>query len=235
MSTKEEEAAAAESVTLQSAREGDPESPPDYSEAGGDAPPPSYNSMFGKLKGAQEESDGKVDCVRRVCVTLLCGTVCCGIWIAFLLAVPIASLVIGVLFLHQCPRERFIPIYLVVFGCFGIVKALANIVQMCCNKKKGIQSDDPNQAANQKPNPVDSILNCFLMAWFIAGCVWVYRTHGDYQSVDPTLADYCNHTVFMYAFWLQTAQFILMGVLILFSCCMCIVLCCCAAKLGGNS
>ena len=56
-----------------------------------------------------------------------------------------------------------IPIYLIVAGCFGVIKNVSNMIQRCLNKKKD-QDDD-----NAKTNPVDSIISCFLLAWFIAG------------------------------------------------------------------
>ena len=35
------------------------------------APPPSYESLFGKMKAAKEQSSGKVDLGKSICVILL--------------------------------------------------------------------------------------------------------------------------------------------------------------------
>jgi len=67
--------------------------------------------------------------------------------------------------LHDCPYERYIPIYLIVGGCFGIVKNLSNIVQRVNNKRENRDDD------NARTNPFDGTLNCFLFAWFIAGSI----------------------------------------------------------------
>ena len=67
--------------------------------------------------------------------------------------------------MHDCPYERYIPIYLIVGGCFGIVKNLSNIVQRARNKRENREDD------NARTNPFDGTLNCFLFAWFIAGLV----------------------------------------------------------------
>ena len=67
------------------------------------------------------------------------------------------------MFLYDCPYERYIPIYLVVGGCFGIVKNLSNMIQRVHNKRENRDDD------NARTNPFDGTLNCFLFAWFIAG------------------------------------------------------------------
>ncbi len=69
----------------------------------------------------------------------------------------------GVRYKDDCPAEKYIPIYLIVGGVFGAIKNLLNIVQRAKNRHEN-QDDD-----NAKTNPFDGILNCFLLAWFIAG------------------------------------------------------------------
>ena len=67
------------------------------------------------------------------------------------------------MYVHDCPRERYIPIYLIVAGVFGVLKNLSNMVQRVKNKQ------DDQEDNNAKTNPFDGTLNCFLLAWFIAG------------------------------------------------------------------
>ena len=71
----------------------------------------------------------------------------------------------GSIYFGKCPREHYIPIYLIVGGSFGILKNLSNIVQ----RVKGRLDDDEDNEQVTKTNPFDGTLNCFLMAWFIAG------------------------------------------------------------------
>ena len=71
----------------------------------------------------------------------------------------------GSVFLHDCPYERYIPIYLIVGGVFGIIKNLSNIMQRVNNKRENREDE------NARTNPFDGTLNCFLFAWFIAGLV----------------------------------------------------------------
>jgi hypothetical protein len=70
----------------------------------------------------------------------------------------------GAIHLNDCPAERMIPIYLIVGGSFGILKNLLSIGQRCKNR-----DEEDSDEKNTKPNPVDGIVGCFLLAWFIAG------------------------------------------------------------------
>ena len=70
----------------------------------------------------------------------------------------------GAIYKNDCPRERFIPIYLIVAGSFGIVKNLSSLGQRCKNK-----DDEDADEKNAKTNPFDGLVSCFLFAWFIAG------------------------------------------------------------------
>ncbi len=69
----------------------------------------------------------------------------------------------GAVYFDDCPKEKYIPIYLIVGGTFGVLKNLGNVCQRLRNRKE--QQDEENA----KTNPFDSLLNCFLAAWFIAG------------------------------------------------------------------
>lgn len=66
-----------------------------------------------------------------------------------------------------------------------------------------------------------------------SGNVWIYRTKGKFSTVDSNADDYCNHTLYWYAFWLITVTYMLMGVLLILACLLpCIVMLCavCRAK-----
>jgi len=197
--------------------------PPTYEQSQNNANdlPPSYESVFGQVRAAHEESHGIVDFLKKFAIILL-GTIGCTICVGLVLAVPIAMIVMGSRYLHECPAEPYIPIYLIVGGCFGVLKNLSNIGQRMKNRQ------DNRDDENAKTNPFDSMLNCFLCAWFIAGNVWIYRTYNKFNN-DRESDNYCNETLYWFAFWLTTVTYIIMG-----TTCLCI---CCAgvgAALVGN-
>lgn len=68
------------------------------------------------------------------------------------------------MFLHDCPVEHYIPVYLIVGGIFGLLKLLTTLTKLFWGVKHQ-KRHEPDIIQN----PFDAILVCFLMAWFIAG------------------------------------------------------------------
>lgn len=147
-----------------------------------EVPPPSYESLFGEFRKADTPS-GYWNVVRKaagifagsgnlaasnalsliysVCLVLAAGTV------GVISCVPVAMIVIGSLHLHDCPAEGYIPIYLIVGGVFGLVKSLLNLGYRFKHQRHGVTESNSEEMATQ--NPLDGLLGCFLLAWFIAG------------------------------------------------------------------
>lgn len=171
--------------------------------------PPSYDSIFGRMKLAKENSNGSVDFVKN-CFSILLGSLACTISLGILLAVPISMIVIGTIYLHDCPAERMIPIYLIVAGCFGLVSGL---ISLC----KSVNSRDNPDNSSSTLGP-EQLINTFLFAWFIAGNVWVYGKYNSWQRSDTTLTTYCDPTLYYFSFWIITSSYIIAGV-----CCLCCI------------
>lgn len=231
--------------------------PPSYDEVvNPNAPPPSYQSLFGQVREARKTSNGLVDLFRQLFLILI-GTLGCTMIIGFLLLIPITMILVGVVYVNECRAEN-IPAFLVIGGFVWIVKNILN----CYNqfKKDSSTSNRPpprrapiSSAQNQigerqssTRNTVSSatreqqvhasrirhptligitsfkceyLLNYFLVVWFLAGCIVVYRIYEpDYDN--PSSNFYCNRTVYLYAFWLMTSAFIIMAIVLSCLCCL---------------
>lgn len=196
-------------VPLHQGRESGP--PPSYDDVvNPEAPPPSYQSLFGQVREARKNSSGFIDFLRKVIILIL-GTLGCTIVIGITVVIPFIMIVIGTSYLKECPVEEFIPIYLIVGGVFGVMKNLLNFWSRCR------KNEDTEERLRQKP--YDTILNCFLFAWFIAGCVWIYRVY-EPDYIDSSSQIYCNKTLYLFAFWLVTSIFIILGLIIGCLCCL---------------
>lgn len=124
----------------------------------------------------------------------------------------------GARYKDDCPSERMIPIYLIVVGSFGIVRHFLGMHAQC-KKRNDDQVDDESQ---NKKNFLERLIDCFLVGWFIAGNVWIYRIYEpSFDKVNNPL-DYCDETLYLFSFWLMTASYIFVAVL---CCCMCCVAC----------
>ncbi|XP_065668621.1 transmembrane protein 272 isoform X2 [Hydra vulgaris] len=189
--------------------------PPNYNTV--EDPPPSYESIFGEIRQARQQSSGILDFLKKTIMIFL-STVGCTFCLAFLLAIPIACIVIGAKYKDDCRVQPKIPLYLIVLGSFGILR---NIVGLC-NQIKRRNSSGNNDDEDKKKSAFEGIIDCFMIGWFIAGNVWIYSNYPpDYDNTDSI--DYCNKTLYLFAFGLTTASYAFVG----FVCfCMCCIGCC---------
>jgi len=125
----------------------------------------------------------------------------------------------GAKYKNECPVEKMIPIYLIVAGAVGAFRNLISLGQ------RAKQSDNQDEEEQSRKRPLESILDCFLFVWFICGNVWIYK-HYKPDFDDSQSESYCNQTLYMFAFWVTTSMYILVGVL---CCCVCCVGICAAA------
>ena len=72
----------------------------------------------------------------------------------------------GALFLHDCPVERFIPIYLVVGGAFAVYANIGGLMQSVHYRK---DPDSEWRFFGACCRLTQSLISCFMFAWFIAG------------------------------------------------------------------
>jgi len=142
----------------------------------------------------------------------------------FIQFVPI---VIGAIFIKDCPVEPMIPIWLIVNGAMTFISGILELFVVF----KGEQ--------HTKIAGLSRLIHVFLPIWFIVGCVYVYRNYEpDYIApVGGIIAgetyEYCHQTVYLTAFWSITIYFILAAVALFCCCCCCVcggVACC--AKIG---
>ncbi|KAJ8945446.1 hypothetical protein NQ318_009904 [Aromia moschata] len=178
--------------------------PPTYEEAiNPNAPPPSYDSLFGRVREAQKTSKGVLEFLKNIIIIVL-GTLGCTIILGVTIVIPICMIVMGSIYLHDCPQGEYIPVYLLVGGIFGIVKQLLHL------SARVRQTEEERQEENLRQSPTQTLLNCFMLGWFIIGSVWVYKEYE--PNYDPTYGKYCNKNLYLFAFWLITSVYILLGI-----------------------
>ncbi|XP_064608849.1 transmembrane protein 272-like [Liolophura sinensis] len=185
--------------------------PPAY--AAEDKAPPSYASLRNKLRESRIESQSTFQFLWKLIVLVLCGTVGYILIVTLMFLLPIAMITMGALYFHQCSVEPYIPIYLIVMGSFSLFQIIVNIV---LRYRKQPSSGEYDDEAQDRMRPFEVLITCFILGWFIAGNVWIYRTYGMYQWTDKAAANYCNRELYLFSFWITSAIYIM------FAC-----LCCC--------
>lgn len=114
----------------------------------------------------------------------------------------------GVKFLNECPVQPKIPIYLLVGGCFGLLKLLSLLWRQVRSRRyerldEIMDEDDGNGdvIVSKSSRFSEAVLSLFLFIWFIFGNYWVlsiYKPHFDLLLHEPS--NWCDRTVYMFAF-----------------------------------
>ncbi|XP_026188171.1 transmembrane protein 272 [Mastacembelus armatus] len=141
----------------------------------------------------------------------------------FMCIMPIAHIAIGAVYLKECPRQHYIPIYLIVVGVFALVLNVLSCLPCAQEPKDGTSNPLSRVCAAW-----NSLTSFFLFCWFIAGNVWIYSIYQPNYTKNATNVDaYCHKTLYLFAFWATTLVYILLGVLLLTGCCalLCFFLC----------
>ncbi|CAF1309081.1 unnamed protein product [Adineta ricciae] len=142
---------------------------------------------------------------------------------------PICQLVIGVVFIHQCPIQRFIPIYLLVssagsfiFLGINIFLKLVNYIALARNTVQLVKCCiSTNCAINCCAFSIKIPYRLFSFIWFIAGNVWVYqvqsRVQYDHSNITET---YCQETLYKFSYISIIINWVLTFILYSCDCCL---------------
>merc|ERR1712002_1152962 len=120
--------------------------------------PPSYNSVFGKLKAEREK--GATSFLKNSS-SILAQSGEFSVFVLLLLVVPILFIVYGSINIKNCEIQRFIPIWLIVAGVFSIIQQLLQLLNYW-NKRN---TPEEEQEANKPSQAGSTLLGCFNIAW----------------------------------------------------------------------
>ncbi|KAK0415655.1 hypothetical protein QR680_012043 [Steinernema hermaphroditum] len=201
------------------------EQPPSYAAAmDPNAAPPTYESLYGEFQQVNS-TRGLAVFITRV-ISIIFATVAAAIILAILNVVPLVMIITGAINYHNCPVEKWIPIWLLAFGSFSILKSATNFYYRKKNMHKRAQNTARSLNINQEAvvyNPFDAILNSILVVLLVLGSVWIYSVSSD-VSYDPAKQNlYCDQFTYVFSFVFVTLGYVLI-LLSVFCCCCC---CCC--------
>uniref|UniRef100_A0A0E9X693 Uncharacterized protein n=1 Tax=Anguilla anguilla TaxID=7936 RepID=A0A0E9X693_ANGAN len=144
-----------------------------------------------------------------------------------MLCLPIVQIVLGTIYLKDCPAQPYIPIYVLVSGVFTMCLSLLSCLP-CARESEGGEQNPLSSICTAW----NSLLTVFLFCWFIAGNVWIYSIYA--PSYSPLERQYCHKTLYLFAFWMTTLVYILVGVLLVGGCCALICMAVCGRSGFGS-
>lgn len=201
-----------------------------YARSAGPVPteaPPSYDSIYGRVKGARERSNGNPLKFMGHVVDIFCGTLGGLIWLGFVLALPILLMIIGGVYWNDCRAQSWIPIWLVILGVVSSLETIATFfIRMRKLLHDGHFFGQLTEQERQQAQFCDGPITIFTFVWFIIGCYWVFTAFDDVQYYDPTSSEFCHITLYRFAFWVAVLGLFGFGIMFLFMCCCCCCFCC---------
>lgn len=134
--------------------------------------------------------------------------------------------------MYQCPQGEYIPVYLIVGGniyltnqqwplyhapkliiFLGLLGVLKQLLHLSVRVRK---TPEEMAAERMRHTPAHTLLDCFMLGWFIIGSVWVYELYE--PNYDPSQGLYCNRTLYLFAYWLITSVYICLAAITFFVC-----------------
>ena len=125
---------------------------------------------------------------------------------------------LGTVYVHDCPLEPKIPIFLILGGISGVLKNVFLIVENVTKRHSRTLS---HRFKRHKWiiyiwRAVNLVFNLFMLAWIIAGSYWIFSL---YKTVHSNDFSNCNELLYKFGFSIVISSYIL---LVLMCCCTCI-------------
>ena len=131
----------------------------------------------------------------------------CTFIVGVIIVIPICMIFFGAIYMHECPLNKYIPIYLLIGGIMGIIKPILSL-------SLHVRATQQEQAEErQRQSGTQSTLNWFILAWFMIGSYWIYHIYE--PNYDSSKGKYCNKSLYTFAFWLVTSAYIGCGAIFL--------------------
>ncbi|XP_078524725.1 transmembrane protein 272-like isoform X2 [Lissotriton helveticus] len=133
----------------------------------------------------------------------------------------IASITVGSVYFHDCPAQYLIPYYLIISGVSSLLLLIPSILPCRTREEPSILI-----------NVFHSVFGLFLLAFFIAGNVWIYSIYAP-NYTDTAAATYCHKGLYLYAFWITTLVYIFLGLFVI-GCGMFLCACCLSSRASSE-
>uniref|UniRef100_T1IPP4 Uncharacterized protein n=1 Tax=Strigamia maritima TaxID=126957 RepID=T1IPP4_STRMM len=118
---------------------------------------------------------------------------------------PCIMLLIGLIYVHSCPAEKSIPVYLIVGGLMVIVSIAMTTVLECV-----YDGEDAPPVLKFMTYAV----HVFNLIWFITGSVWTYKAFKP-EYDNEKAPNYCSIYMYTFSFTYFTVVYVLTGLLLL--------------------
>nr|XP_045581220.1 transmembrane protein 272-like [Procambarus clarkii] len=185
-----------------------------------------YGSIVYQMRDANMDSSNTCEFVYKA-LKVISKTVVMTVFLVLAMAVPVLMVIMGVQYLHDCPLEPNIPIYLLVGGCFGTLKLLWILCQQVRSRRyeridDAFAEDSLDEIfTSTSYRATDVALTIFLLVWFGMGNYWVYRIYlPNFQVALFKPNNWCSKTLYLFAVAQLLFVYSILGFIFLLSFCL---------------
>ncbi|XP_067948701.1 uncharacterized protein [Watersipora subatra] len=163
-----------------------------------------YSSVFRQIREVNRESQTNTEFFVKS-FRILKSTAVMTVFLGLVLLLPFGMVILGVKYLDECPKEPFLPIYLLVGGCFTTLKMFTILWRQMRERKNSDSYDGADGESksdfitNRSTQFTDAVLSLFLLAWFLYGnyLTWsIFMPNFSRQLHSPS--DWCEKSLYMF-------------------------------------
>ncbi|KAH9488600.1 hypothetical protein Btru_061719 [Bulinus truncatus] len=122
----------------------------------------------------------------RLGVNPVCDVVCSVLWLMYVMS----HVIMGGIYLHQCPAAPFIPYYLVTIGVLQVVRGIWSALDSC------LEDGMVRYISDAVWTVADGLLCITELTVFTAGCIITYSVKS--LSFDPSDPHYCSPGIYWF-------------------------------------
>ncbi|XP_063415173.1 transmembrane protein 272-like [Mytilus trossulus] len=185
---------------------------------------PQYEAIMIQIQEANKEAENTCDFICRSS-KIMCHTVLVTVIVGLSMALPITMMSVGVKYLNECPKQKKVPVYLLVGGCFGMLKVLGTIWRNIRYRRYDDMDSfydghgGDGAFAAKTYHMMDMIISTFLLAWLIAGTYWVFEIwQPHYKQLLHEPSNWCDKHVYMFAVYQIIGCYAFLAFLLLTMC-----------------
>ncbi|XP_041360132.1 transmembrane protein 272-like [Gigantopelta aegis] len=181
--------------------------------------------VFLQLQEANKNADSACEFACRGQRILCKSTFMTGCLILSII-LPIIMISMGVKYLNECPAQPKVPVYLLVSGCFAMVKLTVDLWKVIQDKKDE-NSDtfydvNDNAALTSRTYKImNTLLTLFLLVWHGLGTYWVFKVwEPRFTQLLHQPSNWCDKTVYMFAVCQILGLYLFLCLFVLVVCCL---------------
>ncbi|CAF1313604.1 unnamed protein product [Rotaria magnacalcarata] len=125
--------------------------------------------------------------------------------LAIYITIPMTQLIVGLVYVGQCPVQQMIVVWMVVSGFFGISLAVIGMIIHTKSRKQSL-SLSPYDDHQLYPLIIRVLIPAFILIllftiiWFFVGQVLIFEVKLRVEFFDPSLPEYCHANLYKTAY-----------------------------------